>query len=92
LSSSSKIRTSKYSALITPAAFGLFVTPGGCQDTSDASVNPYAPLKVSIPNLDLISRSTSSGNGAAPRSRSDVLASEDPDFGISGRSTSCASR
>jgi hypothetical protein len=40
LSSSSKIRTSKYSSLITPAAFGLFSTPGGCQDTRLASVTP----------------------------------------------------
>ena len=40
LSSSSKIRTSKYSSLTTPAALGLFSTPAGCHETSEASVTP----------------------------------------------------
>ena len=39
-SSSSKMRTSKYSSLITPAALGLFSTPGGCHEMRLASVTP----------------------------------------------------
>jgi hypothetical protein len=34
------MRTSKYSSLTMPAAFGRFSTPGGCHEISDASVTP----------------------------------------------------
>src|SRR2546423_15203377 len=45
-----------------------------------------------MPNRDLMRVSISGGNGAAPSRRSDELASAAPDIGISGRSTSWASR
>src|SRR5205823_8940422 len=76
----------------TPAAFGLLAVPGGCHDTSDASVVPYAPLNVSIPNRARRIESTSTGSGAAPSNRSDRLASGSPERGISDRSVSWASR
>ena len=91
-SSSSKIRTSKYSWLRTPAASGRFSTPSGVHDTRLASVCPNAPLNTSVPNRSRSCRSISIGIGAAPMSRSVVLASGAPDFGIAGRSSSLASR
>jgi hypothetical protein len=92
LSSSSKMRTSKYSSLMTPAALGLFSTPGGCHEMRLASVTPYAPLNVVTPNRVRITSSTSVGIGAAPISRRVVFASGSPERGISGRSTSWARR
>ena len=86
------MRTSKYWSLTTPAALGRFSTPGGCQEIRLASVTPYAPLNVSRPNRSRITRSTSTGSGAAPSRRNDVFASGRPEFGISGRSMSWASR
>src|SRR3954467_8804498 len=86
------MRTSKYSSLMMPAAFGRLRTPGGCHETRLASVTPYAPLNVSIEKRLQMMLSTSGGNGAAPISRSDLFASGAPEFGISGRSESCASR
>src|SRR3954453_19254846 len=83
---------SKYSSLITPAALGLFSTPDGCHERSEASVVPYAPLKVSTPKRLLRIESTSIGSGAAPIRRREVFASGAPERGIAGLSTSWASR
>ena len=47
---------------------------------------------MSIPKRSFRIESTSTGSGAAPSNRSDVLASGAPERGISGRSTSWASR
>ena len=77
---------------MTPAPRGRLGTPGGCHDTRLASVTPYAPLKVSMEKRLLMTSSTSGGSGAAPMSRKLLLASGLPEFGISGRSTSWASR
>ncbi len=92
LSPSSKIRTSKYSSLTTPAALGLLRTPGGCHDTRLASVSPNAPLNVSTPKRSRRRLSISTGSGAAPMRRSEVLAVGAPEPGISSRSMSLASR
>ena len=93
LSSSSKMRTSKYSSLTTPAALGLLRTPGGCHEIRLASVTPYAPLKVSIPNRErrtLVDLDRQRRRPEQPQRRCWPPAR--PEFGISGRSTSWASR
>ena len=78
---------------MTPAAFGLLRTPGGCHEMRLASVTPYAPLNV----VDAEPLAHDAGRpraAAAPRPAGAALvfASGAPDCGISGRSSSWASR
>jgi len=75
VSSSSNMRTSKYSSLITPPRLAD-CHPGWCHDTRLARWTPYAPEKVRTPNRSLMTESTSTGNGAAPINRNVALASE----------------
>ncbi len=67
--SSSKMRTSKYSSFSTPAAFGRLTCRGLPRDRGSPRVTPYAPLNVVTPKRSVMIRSTSTGIGAAPSRR-----------------------